>query len=99
MKKPTYKIRDEAVRDLERIWEYTLENWSLEQADRYYKLIISEIEFIADNFFTGKSMEHIKEGFRASKVKSHLIFYKRGSHNKIEVVRILHERMDIENRL
>ena len=34
-----------------------------------------------------------------SKVKSHLIFFKKGKANEIEVVRVLHERMDIENRL
>lgn len=99
MNKSVYKIRDEAVRDLEKIWVYTFENWSVDQADRYYKLIMSEIEFITDNFFAGKSVEHIKEGYRASKVKSHLIFYKRGTDDTLEVVRILHERMDIEKRL
>lgn len=99
MNKPVYKIRDEAVIDLEKIWLYTFENWSVGQADRYYNLIISEIEFISDNFYAGKSMDHVREGYRASKVKSHLIFYKMGSENIVEVVRILHERMDIENRL
>lgn len=99
MKKPAYKIRDEAISDLDKIWEYTAENWSVGQADRYYNLIIVEIEFIADNFFAGKSMDHVKEGYRASKVKSHLIFYKRGANDILEIVRILHERMDVENRL
>lgn len=94
-----YSVRDKAVEDLEQIWIYTFENWSVEQADRYYHLIISEIEFIAGNFLSGKSMSHIKAGYRASKVKSHLIFYKLGSDNRVEVVRILHQQMDIENRL
>ena len=43
-------------------------------------------------------MEHIRKGYRASKIKSHLIFY-RALNDRIEVIRILHERMDIENRL
>ncbi len=33
-----YKISQEANRDIENIWIYTLENWSLEQADRYFNL-------------------------------------------------------------
>ena len=97
--KPVYIIRDKGVEDLEKIWKYTAANWSVDQADRYYKLIISEIEFIGDNYFAGKSMEHVRDGYRASKVKSHLIFYKKGADNILEIVRILHERMDIENRL
>jgi toxin ParE1/3/4 len=43
-------------------------------------------------------MEHVRKGYRASKVKSHYIFY-RVLNDTIEIIRILHERMDIENRL
>ncbi len=41
----------------------------------------------------------IRKSYRYSKVKSHLIFFKKDKTNKIEVVRVLHERMDLENRL
>ena len=85
-----YRISNKAVSDLDEIWIYTFENWSVQQADRYYNLIISEIEYLATNPDSGKSMEHIKRGYRASKVKSHLIFYKLSANNIIEVVRILH---------
>ena len=50
MKKKTYLISNKAVSDLEEIWLYTLEKWSVEQADRYYNLIIGEIEFICKKF-------------------------------------------------
>jgi toxin ParE1/3/4 len=98
MKSLTYIISKKAVSDLENIWLYTVEKWSVEQADRYYSLIFDEIAYICKNANAGKSMEHVRKGYRASKVKSHLIFYKI-SNNIIEIVRILHERMDIENRL
>lgn len=39
-----YKISLEAKNDIEKIWLYTFENWSLEQADRYLNLIFTEIE-------------------------------------------------------
>jgi len=44
-----YKISIEAQNDLENIWLYTFENWSTEQADRYYDLILDEIEYLAKN--------------------------------------------------
>ena len=91
-------ISKKAVSDLEEIWLYTIEKWSIEQADRYYNLIFDEINYICKNINAGKSMEHVRKGYRASKVKSHLIFY-RVINNTIEVIRILHERMDIENIL
>ena len=98
MKPLPYVLSKKAVADLEGIWLYTVEKWSVNQADRYYNLIVDEINFICKNNNAGKSMEHIRKGYRASKVKSHLIFY-RILNNTVEIIRILHERMDIENRL
>jgi toxin ParE1/3/4 len=98
MKALPYVISKKAVSDLEEIWLYTVEKWSKEQADRYYNLIFEEINYICKNGSAGKSMEHVRKGYRASKVKSHLIFYKIVK-DTIEIIRILHERMDIENRL
>ena len=94
-----YKLTTGAVKDLEDIWAYTYEKWSVEQADRYYNLIIDEIEYLTSNPLAGKSMDHIKEGYRASKVKSHLVFYKISGDKPLEIVRILHQRMDVENRM
>ncbi|MDH7461380.1 type II toxin-antitoxin system RelE/ParE family toxin [Chitinophagaceae bacterium 26-R-25] len=98
MKPFPYVISKDALSDLNEIWLYTLERWSADQADRYYNLIFDEINFICNNPNAGKSKEHIRKGYRASKVKSHLIFY-RVVNEVIEVIRILHENMDIENRL
>ncbi|GAB2842682.1 type II toxin-antitoxin system RelE/ParE family toxin [Ferruginibacter profundus] len=98
MKTLPFVISKKAVADLEEIWLYTVEKWSVEQADRYYNLIFDEINYICKNPNAGKSKEHIRKGYLASKVKSHLIFY-RVVNDTIEIIRILHERMDIENRL
>ena len=92
-----FVVSKRAVSDLEEIWSYTVTKWSAVQADRHYNLIFDEINYICRNITTGKSMEHIRKGYRASKVKSHLIFY-RVKNDTIEIIRILHERMDIENR-
>jgi toxin ParE1/3/4 len=96
---PKYRISEKAVEDLEKIWLYTLKKWSLEQADRYHNLIMNEIEFITSNFNLSRRIDYIRKGYRVSKVKSHLIFYKISNDNIIEIVRILHQNMDIENRL
>jgi toxin ParE1/3/4 len=98
MRSLPYVISKKAVSDLEEIWAYTVEKWSIDQADRYYSLIFDEINFICRNVDAGKSMNHVRKGYRASKVKSHLIFY-RVVNDVVEIIRILHERMDIDNRL
>jgi toxin ParE1/3/4 len=94
-----YIISEKALDDINTIWIYTAENWSVEQANRYYNLIIDEIEYIADDFDRARDFGKIRESYKYSKVKSHLIFFKKDKTNEIEVVRVLHERMDIENRL
>ena len=96
---PEYIISDKALEDINTIWIYTAENWSVEQADRYYNLIIDEIEYIVDNLDMARDFGKIRKSYKYSKVKSHLIFFKKDKSNEIEVVRILHEKMDVENRL
>ena len=54
MKSLPYVISKKAISDLEEIWLYTAEEWSIEQADRYYNLIFDEINFICKNPKTGK---------------------------------------------
>ena len=94
-----YVISEKAVEDINNIWIYTTENWSVAQADRYYNLIFDEIEYIANNFDMARDFGKIRKSYKCSKVKSHLIFFKKNKINEIEVVRVLHERMDIESRL
>jgi toxin ParE1/3/4 len=94
-----YRISKQAINDLNNIWVYTFNKWSKEQADRYYDLIIGEIEFIADNYLIGKSAEQTRKNYRVTKIKSHLIFYRKAENEIVEVVRILHQRMDIKERL
>lgn len=95
-----YKISSKAYEDIETIWLYTFENWSLEQADRYVNLIFDEIEYLAKNPKSGKDFSHIRKNYRCTKVKSHLIFYRNVEKtSEIEIIRVLHQQMDIENRL
>lgn len=93
-----YRLRGSAVKDLEEIWEYTFRKWSKDQADRYHGLIIDEIVYVSENKTVGKDMSHVKEGYLVSYVKSHMIFFKR-QKGIVHVIRILHQKMDIESNL
>lgn len=95
-----YYISNKAVEDLSSIWEYTLETWSESQADIYYRELINAIRGIAERpcFFDREYVE-IHQGLFARQCKKHLVFYKLDSAGVVEIVRILHERMDITRRL
>jgi toxin ParE1/3/4 len=95
-----YKISKEASNDLEKIWLYTFETWSVKQADHYFDLLMNEIEYLSENPKSGKDYGEIRKGYFRSRVKSHFIFYKINLKNEeIEIIRILHQQMDISSRL
>lgn len=93
------KISEKAKIDLANIWEYTFKKWSLAHADKYYAILVEGIKTIDREPKIGKSYHHIKIGYHGFLVKSHLIFYRIPDDKTIEIVRILHERMDISTRL
>ena len=99
MKKRLLRISSEALSDLEAIWIYTRDKWSKEQTDRYYSLLIDEIEFLQSNSAIGKSAESIRPGYRVSFVKSHIIFYKISEDQKLEIIRIVHQSVNIDKWL
>ena len=99
MKKLELQISAEALSDLEKIWFYTFRKWSKEQADRYYNILIENIEFLRSNFNVGKSAAYIRPGYRVFFIKSHLIFYKSKDDQKLEIIRILHQSVDVEEWL
>jgi toxin ParE1/3/4 len=95
-----YKITNLASQDLENIWLYTFENWSIEQADRYLNLIIDEIEYVAQKPDSGFDFSSVRKRYYRSRIKSHFIFYRIDYKNDVvEIIRILHQRMNIENIL
>ena len=95
-----FTIRKEGEKDLENIWLYTFENWSIEQAEKYLNLIFDEIDYLCLMPNSGLDYGKIRKGYWRSKVNSHFIFYKiNEKQNEIEIIRILHEMMDIENHM
>ncbi len=94
-----YELTNKAVADLNGIWEYTLENWSENQADRYYDMLLDICQDIADNPELGKNYNGIKSDLFGLKANRNVIFYRKSNVNPIEITRILHERMDLKRRI
>lgn len=94
-----FKLTNKAVEDLAKIWNYTFEVWSEDQADKQHEMLISKCQDIADNPSSGRNYQGITENLRGMKVNRHIIFYRTLSENYIEITRILHERMDLKIRI
>jgi toxin ParE1/3/4 len=96
--KLNFELSKLALEDIENIWKFTSEQWSIEQANKYYYEIFSNIEKICVSSEIGKPIDEIKKGYRRTNVKSHMIIYKKKGLI-IYIVRILHQKMDIEEQL
>ena len=94
-----FKFTNNAVKDLSDIWSYTVETWSESQADKYYKLIISACSTIAQKQQIGKSYPEVYKDLKGKLTSKHIIFYRVLEDQTIEITRILHERMDLKNKL
>ena len=92
-------LTNKAVNDLTNIWNYTFDQWSEDQADRYYLEIISRCDDIAQNPKIGKNYEGVSHELFGLPSGRHIIFYRKISASKIEITRILHQQMDLKRRI
>lgn len=94
------RISRKAIQDLEGIWEYTREVWSVEQASTYYKQIYNGIRSLSGlPEYLIRRYDSVKAGLMGYRVGHHVIFYKKQKDGSVWIDRVLHERMDFLRHL
>ncbi len=93
-----YFLTNKAVDDLSNIWNYTYNVWSEKQADKYYNQLIDYCQDISENPKLGKRYDEIDSNILGYKANQHIIFY-RIKQQDIEIVRILHGKMDLKSKM
>ena len=84
-----------AKNDIAEIWDYTIKEWSEEQAIRYYNDMMDTCELIASNpDSAGRNRDDIRPGLKSTSYGKHVIFFRVIEKNKVRIIRILHGRMD-----
>lgn len=94
-----FKFTPKAIDDLFQIWNYTCDKWSENQADKYYHMLVDNCRIIAGNGDLGKDYSSVVKGLMGFKAGRHIIFYQKAVDRTIEIIRILHEQMDIKRRV
>lgn len=92
-------LTNKAVQDLGDIWNNSVDNWSENQAEQYYALLIAACQEIANKPKLGKSYEVVKKNVLGYSIGKHVIFYSILSETEIEIIRILHAMMDLKSHL
>jgi toxin ParE1/3/4 len=87
-----------AKTDIDQIWDYTTDNWTIEQADRYVAQILQACFSISSDGCEGRRIPEVKRDYFKLAVGSHFVIF-RIVDGVPDVVRILHQRMDIPAHL
>ncbi len=95
---PNFRITEKALEDLRSIARYTEAKWGHSQRNKYLHMLDEGFNTIAQQPDLGIVCDYIRTGYRKHRVGRHLIFY-RPSPDCVEIIRILHERMDLPSHL
>lgn len=93
----SYRLSHQARTDLDEIWAYSVAKWGRRKAADYLRHIRLAVELVADRPELGGQHEGIETEYRKRPVGSHVIFYRAGP--TVEIVRVLHQNMDIRLHL
>ncbi|MBO9543328.1 type II toxin-antitoxin system RelE/ParE family toxin [Caulobacter sp.] len=93
-----YRLTPRAQRDFDEIWVYSKAKWGARRALTYLREIRATIALAAANPDLSPFDEDLPSGYRRRSTGSHFIFYRRGE-GFIEIVRVLHQTMDIDSHL
>ncbi len=92
------KFLPQAVKDLESIYEFTFTSWGFRQAQKYQDELHNYMITICENPQIGTIYYFKKGNYRMLNANRHIIFY-RQTNIEIIIVRILHEKMDLNLNL
>ncbi len=93
-----FRFTDSAERDLERIVDYTVENWGQTRAIKYIDGLVDLVGMLAENPSIGVNRDNLFEGFISFPYMIHVLYYTKESKG-ITIMRVLHQPMDPEKHL
>jgi toxin ParE1/3/4 len=93
-----YRLTPTAKSDFVEIWNYSVETWGLKQAEKYLQDIEDTLNQLAANPELGRQRPEIASGYYSFPAQKHIIFYLI-SDSYIDIIGILHGKMDIDKNL
>lgn len=96
MSENTYILSEAADQDLENIFDFTLNQFGFDQAEKYLLEIEDLFKILVLHPESGKARNEIKEGLYSFPKDNHIIFY-RILDKQIQIIRALHGSRDLPN--
>jgi toxin ParE1/3/4 len=95
----SFTFKNAALTDLREISRYTRKTWGKEQEAIYIKGLFGCFERIAQRATVNTDYSHIKPGCFKFKISHHIIIFHWLEDGRPEIIRILHENMDVPGQL
>ena len=86
-------LTEPAREDLLDIWEFTATQWDVAQADRYIEALEARFAWLTQHPGLWKPRPDIRPGIYTCTEQSHVIVFRK-RNGDIEILRVLHGRMD-----
>ena len=93
-----YRISRPARDDLGDIWRYSAATWGTERADACIDAMISRFAWLAANKPLWRERSDVQRGLYGYPQGRHIILFRERSGG-MDIVRILHDRMDIRRHV
>ena len=92
-------LSPKAKADLSDIWDYTYSEWGVEQAEKYVRELWAAMQEQTRDLTKSVDIGDVRKGYKKVRSGSHAIFFKVTRDGVIDVVRILHKKMDFDRHL
>lgn len=93
-----FRLRPKAYQDLEKIYNYSYQEFDSKRANQYIKDLDAAFHALAHQPGLGKDYSHVRPNLLAYNVVSHIVFFEI-SADGITIIRVLHQSMDFIRHL
>ncbi len=94
-----FQLSNKAVADMANIWDYTYEEWSEVQANKYYNQLLDCFQNLADNPQLGRNYNEVTDSLVGYRCNQHIVLFRIIDKVTIEIIRVLHSRIDLKRRI
>jgi toxin ParE1/3/4 len=96
---PNLTLAPLAREDIKALGRYTQKTWGVVQRDRYLNQLAQMLDRLLANQHPTRDRSDLRPGLLSCSFQRHLIFFRRDPAGNVAVLRVLHERMDIDRHV
>ena len=94
-----FRLSVVADNDMRKIAAHTLQQWGKQKRDTYISDLFDAFERLSATPQIAARVDDLRKGYKKFPQGSHVIYFRTAEFHNIEIIRVLHKRMDAEAQL